>query len=591
MEARLHDRGFFFPSNEIYGGPAAASSSSFDLGPNGCTLHQNLLALWRQHFILHDTMLEVKTATILPAKLIQHIADTDGCALYCRARLAADAKTLHAINSRRQNLKSGILPYNYMFTVQTGTSGEGDGGDDDDDNDNDNDHRDWLRHTTSLGVTGHFRRLLNLRSGKVPFAVAQIGTVFGKPSGAEMGGLMSMCECTAAEIQHFVNPSDKHTHVNFAEVADVPLCLMSSRNAHKPIEITAGMAVQQRILPHESIAYFMARTQLFLLMCGILKTKLLFRQVPNADHGWEAYIQTSYGWVNVGIHADYEDDDLNAHHCASGADFTAQETFDSLRSIAVPKFHVHQALVGQTFRAKSKELLAQIRNMDLKAALQLEAALASQKGGASIRLRSTGEALFVTRAMVSISEQMQMQYTRTYTPHAIQTMFVMERILYAILEHTFYRRPSQCSSSSASSSSSSSFAHQEEEEEPRLGVFALPVQLAPFQVAIFQMLPCPASEADERVLIRACAQANLRYHSESKPLMMRKRYARTDEIGTPYSITIDLQTKEDRAVTIRERDSMHCLRVPLVDAVNLVRRLVQNEITWTQLVAERDAAK
>ena len=42
-----------------------------------------------------------------------------------------------------------------------------------------------------------------------------------------------------------------------------------------------------------------------------------------------------------------------------------------------------------------------------------------------------------------------------------------------------------------------------------------------------------------------------------------KRYRRQDEIGTPYCVTIDFDTLDDDAVTIRERDSMAQERVPL----------------------------
>jgi glycyl-tRNA synthetase len=42
-----------------------------------------------------------------------------------------------------------------------------------------------------------------------------------------------------------------------------------------------------------------------------------------------------------------------------------------------------------------------------------------------------------------------------------------------------------------------------------------------------------------------------------------KRYARMDEVGTPFSITVDGTTKEDHAVTIRERDSQQQQRVAL----------------------------
>jgi glycyl-tRNA synthetase len=42
-----------------------------------------------------------------------------------------------------------------------------------------------------------------------------------------------------------------------------------------------------------------------------------------------------------------------------------------------------------------------------------------------------------------------------------------------------------------------------------------------------------------------------------------RRYRRQDEIGTPYCITIDYETLEDHAVTIRDRDTMEQVRVPI----------------------------
>jgi glycyl-tRNA synthetase len=42
-----------------------------------------------------------------------------------------------------------------------------------------------------------------------------------------------------------------------------------------------------------------------------------------------------------------------------------------------------------------------------------------------------------------------------------------------------------------------------------------------------------------------------------------KRYRRQDAIGTPYCVTVDFDTLEDNAVTIRERDSMQQIRLPI----------------------------
>ena len=44
-----------------------------------------------------------------------------------------------------------------------------------------------------------------------------------------------------------------------------------------------------------------------------------------------------------------------------------------------------------------------------------------------------------------------------------------------------------------------------------------------------------------------------------------KRYRRQDEIGTPFCITYDFESKEDGCVTVRERDSMEQVRLPIAE--------------------------
>jgi glycyl-tRNA synthetase len=49
-----------------------------------------------------------------------------------------------------------------------------------------------------------------------------------------------------------------------------------------------------------------------------------------------------------------------------------------------------------------------------------------------------------------------------------------------------------------------------------------------------------------------------------------KRYRRMDEIGTPYCVTFDFDSLNDRAVTIRERDSLGQIRVPVERLVDVM---------------------
>ena len=47
-----------------------------------------------------------------------------------------------------------------------------------------------------------------------------------------------------------------------------------------------------------------------------------------------------------------------------------------------------------------------------------------------------------------------------------------------------------------------------------------------------------------------------------------KRYRRQDEIGTPFCVTYDFDSEEDQAVTVRDRDTMEQVRVPIAELKN-----------------------
>ena len=55
-----------------------------------------------------------------------------------------------------------------------------------------------------------------------------------------------------------------------------------------------------------------------------------------------------------------------------------------------------------------------------------------------------------------------------------------------------------------------------------------------------------------------------------------RRYRRQDEIGTPYCVTIDFQTLDDQTVTVRERDSMNQIRLP----INELTSYLLERVTW-----------
>jgi glycyl-tRNA synthetase len=55
-----------------------------------------------------------------------------------------------------------------------------------------------------------------------------------------------------------------------------------------------------------------------------------------------------------------------------------------------------------------------------------------------------------------------------------------------------------------------------------------------------------------------------------------RRYRRMDEIGTPYCVTVDYDTKEDNTVTLRFRDSMEQVRVPVSELISTIKAATKN---------------
>ena len=106
-------------------------------------------------------------------------------------------------------------------------------------------------------------------------------------------------------------------------------------------------------------------------------------------------------------------------------------------------------------------------------------------------------------------------------------------------------------------------AYEEEELEDGESrvVLHLHPELAPIKAGIFPLVkkdgqPDVAHKLEEELRTKY----NVFYDQSGA---IGRRYRRMDEIGTPFGITIDHDTKDDKAVTIRERDSMKQQRVPL----------------------------
>ena len=83
--------------------------------------------------------------------------------------------------------------------------------------------------------------------------------------------------------------------------------------------------------------------------------------------------------------------------------------------------------------------------------------------------------------------------------------------------------------------------------------------LAPYKAAVLPLSKKLSSEAI-KIFEQLSAHFSIDF-DESQSI--GKRYRRQDEIGTPYCITFDFDSLEDNQVTVRDRDSMEQVRMPI----------------------------
>jgi glycyl-tRNA synthetase len=110
-------------------------------------------------------------------------------------------------------------------------------------------------------------------------------------------------------------------------------------------------------------------------------------------------------------------------------------------------------------------------------------------------------------------------------------------------------------------------------------VLKLHPSIAPFKVAIL-----PLVKNDEKIV----SIARGIYHEMKKEWhidydesgSVGRRYARNDEIGTPFCITVDGESLKDKAVTIRNRDDAEQIRVKISDLKEILRKLINSEIEF-----------
>lgn len=135
-----------------------------------------------------------------------------------------------------------------------------------------------------------------------------------------------------------------------------------------------------------------------------------------------------------------------------------------------------------------------------------------------------------------------------YIPHIVETSVGVDRTFLAVLTE---------------------FYEKDELGGEERTVLRFPYKLAPIKVAVFPLLKNKPELVAKAREVYNMLKNELRCEFDDNG-NIGKRYRRQDEIGTPYCVTVDFETLEDTAVTVRERDSGEQTRVPLAELLKSV---------------------
>lgn len=599
LEELLRKRFFFAPAFSIYGGVAGL----YDYGPPGCALQANMLALWRSHFVLEENMLELDTAVLTPHDVLKASGHVDRFTdfmvkdlktgdFYRADHLLEDRIEKHmkegsvsetekkecetilaqlddykepqlqalmekfAVKSDAGNELSPVVRFNLMFGAEIGPTGQ---------------LRGYLRPETAQGQFTNFKRLLECNYERMPFASAQIGKSFRNEI-SPRSGLLRVREFTMAEIEHYVHPERKD-HPRFAEVKDMILPFLPSSTQmageSQAIEMTIGEAVAKKIVNNETLGYFLARTALYLLKIGVKRDRLRFRQhLPNemshyASDCWDCEIKSSYGWIECVGCADRSAYDLTMHTSWTKEKLVVRERLPEPKTVNVRRLEVSKKDIGIAYKKDAKSICDHLERLTL---CQAEALMskADDQGNVTLSMEDIERPVTLTPSMTKLVDSVETVHVNEYIPNVIEPSFGIGRIMYSLLEHVFWAR---------------------EGDEQRC-VLSLPPIVAPIKVQV-----APLSNNDDftpysRELMLALRKRDLACQIDDSSATIGRRYARCDEIGVPFAVTVDFQTTKDRTVTLRERDSTAQVRLPMDDVPATIDALVRGELTWETITSK-----
>ncbi len=579
LYALLKRRGFVWPSFEIYGGVAGF----YDLGPLGSVLKDNIESAWKRTFLVEEGFMQVDCPSISPETVfrfsghLEKFSDLMTRCVSCSTPFRAD----HLLSDAGIDLNGltakvvgdhltekdvrcpscgGVLgpveEFNLMFKTHIGPG---------------TDRPAYLRPETAQSIFMDFSMLYRANRERVPFGVAQLGKGFRNEISPRQG-LLRQREFHMAEGEFFFDPLER-TFPPFSTHRDRSVPLVRASDPDRTVEMPLGSAVKDGTICSEVLAHFMGVTHRFVISIGIPGAAIRFRQHGKEEMAhyardcWDLEVLTSSGWVEmVGI-ADRSAYDLSQHAKGSGSDLTALRRFSAPVTKEVIKVRTDKKVLGPLFKARAKEVDEVLCSTGPDELRRIH------PSGTIHLVLKDGSAADVPSSAVSFDTVTETVQGERYTPHVVEPSFGIDRLMVAVLEHSYVE--------TASSPMKEAEKDEAEDAGPYRVMRFLP-SVAPIKCGVFPLLPKDGLPDLALKLSSELRSMGVSVHYDASGSIGR-RYARMDEVGTPFGLTVDHTTLEDGTVTIRERDSGEQRRILSSDAARRVLDLAQGSTSFSDL--------
>ena len=191
----------------------------------------------------------------------------------------------------------------------------------------------------------------------------------------------------------------------------------------------------------------------------------------------------------------------------------------------------------------------------------MEALAVSEPGEDGARITIDGEEIFIPADLYQVREEEVEVRGEEVMPHVIEPSYGIDRMIYVALEH--------------------SYSQDEVDGEVRK-VLRLPPTVAPVQAAVFPLMNRDGLDGIAQAITDRLTRCRILAQYDDSGAIGR-RYRRQDEIGTPFAVTVDYDTLEDNTVTVRDRDSMEQVRVPVERLPEVLSALISGAAAFHEL--------